>query len=122
MGALEAKFVSHLDAVMKDIVAGETKQRKRAASFLRSKIRQKARAHKDTGEYSKGIYVKNSKGASFVGVKSPHAFLVEFGTEARTKTSTGQSVGRMPAQGIVYGTFAENAAAAEQIMSEPYIK
>lgn len=118
---VETKLVSYVTAITKELEAESRKQRRKAAAYGLQKIRQNARKHKDTGNYIKGLYTHHTQTASYVGVRAPHAYLVEFGTEERQQKS-GKSVGVMPALGLIYGTLREESGTMEQIMSEPYIR
>jgi hypothetical protein len=125
------KMESYFKEVFADIEKGARMQRQKAATHVKGKIKAKATAIKDTGELAKSAYVKHLKYTSYAGLRAPHAFLVEFGsTKSNPRMTKGEgkkrkkirSTGFLPANPIVYPTFAEEAGTVERIMSEPWVK
>jgi HK97 gp10 family phage protein len=104
------KMESYFKDVMKDLDKGSEMQRKKAANYLKEKVKNRAMSIKDTGNLAKSTYVKHMKRSSYVGTKAPHSFLVEFGS-SKSKPNP-----------VVYNTFAEEAGTVERIMSEPWVK
>jgi hypothetical protein len=107
---MSVKLDSYFKDVMKDLNKGAEDQRKSAANYLKSKVKAKAESIKVTGHLAKSAYVKHMKASSYFGVKAPHAYLVEFGSK------------RSKANPVVYPTFAAEAATAERIMSELWVR
>lgn len=131
MKTFNVELQSFVTDTMKEIRSGADKQRKLAARHVREKIKSKALAIKVTGNLAKGVYDKHTKNSSFVGIKAPHAFLVEFGSwKSSPRMTKGKgkyrkkirSVGTMPANPIVYPTFAEEEKEVERILSETWVK
>jgi len=121
MAAKYAKFESYLDGAMKAVLTGELRNRRKASSYLKEKIKQKALDMKDTGNLAKGVYKLDAATRSYVGSSAPHSYLVEFGTVERMHKS-GKSVGVSPPRPFVYSAFAEEEGAIAAIMSEPWDK
>jgi hypothetical protein len=119
--AAKFKMESYFKDVMKDLEKGAEMQRKKAANYLKDKVKEAALSIADTGALAKSTYVKHLKRSSYVGTRAPHSFLVEFGSNPRFNKENGKYSGEMPANPIVYGTFAKEAPVVEQIMSEPWI-
>lgn len=109
----DVKYMSEINNFIKDFEKQERIYRLKAASHLRAVIKKKANAIKKTGNLALGVYSKNNKEASFIGIHAPayHAYLVEFG-------KTNRDGSRSKPNPIVYGTFAEEAQVVESIMSQ----
>ena len=113
---IKVRFESHIDKFIKDFDRYELKNRRKAARHVKNKIKRKALAMKKTGNLAKGVYMKNTKGGSYIGIRKPahHAYLIEFG-------HLGPDGNHVPAHPIVYPTFAEEAQTVESIMSSQFV-
>jgi hypothetical protein len=102
-----------LRTIGKEIGDGLGKNRAEAAKHVKKAIKRKALAVKITGNLAKGVYMKNDRTASFVGLRAPafHNFLLEFGHRTKGKF--------VPPHPIVYPTFEEEAPAVRRIMEQP---
>lgn len=108
----KVNFESEMAKVIKEIERGQLKSRRKAAAHVKAKIKQKALSRKKTGNLAKGTYMHNGKDQSSVGIHAPghQAYILEFGQGRLKKPAPS-----------VYNTFAEEAAAVENIMSEPVL-
>lgn len=108
----KVNFESVMGDIIKDIGKAELKSRRKAALYLKNKVKKKALSRKKTGNLAKGVYKVDGANSSYIGIRAPghQAYILEYGQGNLKKPHPS-----------VYNTFAEEAGAVEQIMSEPLI-
>lgn len=125
---MKITFTSSLNSQWKEIEKGEYEQRKKAAKYLKKKLKEDVKRKYGAGDLSDGVAHVNYKTFSKVGFTKPayHAHLLEFGTDIRfARNYLGHkglqhTTGRIIADPILKPVIQREADKVFEIMSEPW--